>query len=150
MATSIPGAIANLVTALKAAPTLAAVTIYDGPPVKATGRKDYICVGYTPDTDTIAFQRSWAAIGARRQEEDYEIPCSALVWSGGTNMTVRRNLAFDLLDAVAAVLAADPTLGGVLRLAAINGPGSLGQTQTSAGAAADLRFVVECQTRINQ
>lgn len=148
MATSIPAAIANLVTGLRAWPALSGVTIYDGPPARATGRKDYLCIGYTPDTDTIEFDREWASLGALKQEEDFALPCSAMVWSGSTDMSVRRNRAFALLDEVAAFLATDRTLGGVLRLAAINGRGSLGQAQTQSGAAADLRFVIECQTRI--
>src|SRR5689334_17921159 len=102
-----PSAIAHLVTALRAASSRGGVTIYDGPPIQATGRKDYLCVGYTPDTDTIGWSREWAAIGQFRQEEDFTLPCSAMVWSGSTDMAVRRTRAFAILDAVAAVLAAD-------------------------------------------
>lgn len=148
MSTSIPAAIAHVVTGLRSWSPLSGVTVYDGPPVKVTGRKDYICIGHTPDTDAIGWTREWSQIGALRQEEDYDLPCSAMVWSGGTDMSIRRTRAFALLDEVAAFIATDRTFGGVLRSAAINKDGSLGQAQTAHGAAADLRFVIECQTRI--
>jgi hypothetical protein len=58
--------------------------------------------------------------------------------------------AFALLDLVSAAVAADPTLGGAVRVAAVFGNGSLAQAGTGSGAAAGIRFGVACQVRINQ
>jgi hypothetical protein len=83
-------------------------------------------------------------------EEDFTILCSLRSGSGDESLSARRTAAFALLDVVSAAVAADPTLGGAVRVAAVYGGGSLAQAETSSGAAAGIKFGVACQNRIDQ
>lgn len=149
MSTSIPAAIARLVTIVDAA-TDDTVTVHDGEPETAE-TPDWIAIGYDPGSElAVEFQREWGSLGQQRMEEDYSILCSLRSGSGDEDITARRVSAFALLDIVSAAVAADPTLGGAVRVAAVFGPGSLAQAGTKSGAAAGIRFRVACQVRINQ
>lgn len=149
MSTAIPAAIARLVSIVDAA-TPNTVTVHDGEPVTAE-TPDWIAIGYDPSSETaVEFNREWGAIGQRRMEEDFTILCSLRSGSGDEQISTRREAAFDLLDVVSAAVAADPTLGGAVRVAAVFGNGSLAQAGTGSGAAAGIRFGVACQNRIDQ
>lgn len=149
MSSSIPAALAQLVSIVDAA-TADTVTVHDGEPVTAE-TPDWVAIGYDPSSETaVDFDREWGAIGQQRIEEDYSILCSLRSGSGDEGITARRAAAFALLDVVSAAVAADPTLGGAVRVAAVYGSGSLSQAETGTGAAAGIRFRVACQVRINQ
>lgn len=149
MTSAIPAAMARLVAIIDAA-TADTVGVHDGKPINAE-TPDWIAVGYDPTSETaVDFNRDWAAIGAQRQEEDFDILCSLRSGSGDEQISLRRAAAFALLDIVSAAVAMDPTLGGAVRLAAVFGSGSLTQAETGTGGAAGIRFRVACQVRINQ
>lgn len=149
MSSSIPAAMARLVSIVDTA-TAASVTVHDGEPISAE-TPDWIAIGYDPSSETaVEFDRDWGALGQQRIEEDYSILCSLRSGSGDEGITARRTAAFALLDIVSAAVAADPTLGGAVRVAAVYGQGSLSQAETGSGAAAGIRFRVACQVRINQ
>lgn len=140
---------ARLVTIVDAA-TADTVTVHDGKPVTAE-TPDWIAIGYDPSSEeAVEFERSWAQLGQQRQEEDYSILCTLRSGSGDQALAARRLAAFALLDIVSAAVAADPTLGGAVRVAAVFGAGSLNQAETGTGAAAGIKFRVACETRIAQ
>lgn len=113
-----------------------------------------VIVGGGPETEgapEILFDREWAGLGAQRMDESFDIPCHLECASGDEDATALRDAAFDLLDDLTASLAADPTLGGLIDLgAAVFGRGSLTPVQRSKGASVAIRFLVHCETRINQ
>lgn len=149
MTSAIPAAITSLVAIIDAA-TADTVGVHDGKPETAE-TPDWIAVGYDPSSETaVDFTRDWAAIGAQRQEEDFDILCSLRSGSGDEVMSLRRARAFALLDTVSAAVATNPTLGGSVRVAAVFGSGSLSQAETGTGASAGIRFRVACEVRINQ
>lgn len=149
MSSSIPAAVARLVSIFDAA-TPDTTTVHDGKPETAD-TADWIAVGYDPSSETaVDFDRAWAGIGAQRQEEDFSVLCCLRSGTGDLDISSRRNAAFSMLDALSAAVAADPTLGGAVRLAAVFGQGSLAQAETGTGAAAGITFRVACETRINQ
>jgi hypothetical protein len=145
VSSAIPGALSALVAALQPI----GVQVFDGPPLLSEPR-DYICVGFDPNGDeAVDFDRDWSQLGARRQEERFDVLCSLATWSGDEDMTARRARAFDLFDAVCAAVAADFTLANTVRIASVLGTGSLVQVQDEFGASAGLRFRVTCQARID-
>lgn len=147
MASAVPGAIAALLQLLQAALDC---DVHDGPPV--TGATlDYVCVGHDPSggPDAVEFDREWAALGAQRREERFDILCVAGASSGDLAMLDRRVRVFALLDAVEAAIRTDFTLGGAVRIAQVLGSGSLLQEQDEFGSTAALRFRVTCHARIS-
>jgi hypothetical protein len=150
VSTAIPAAITALISTIQAASGLTGVTVHDGKPETAE-TPDWIAVGYDPQAETaVDFDREWAALGQQRMEEEFAIYCTLRSGSGDEVMSTRRARAFALLDIVSAAVAANPTLSGAVRVAAVHGQGSLLQAETGSGAAAGLRFRVDCQARISQ
>ena len=149
MATStIPAAIAALVSGLPGATGLTGVDVHDGPPM--TGEApDYVCIGFDPVEPLTAVEGDQvpASLGNRAREESYEIVCSLAAWSGDTAMSARRARAMQLLAAIEAWLRTNITLGGAVRTAQIASY-SLLQEQTDQGASAGVRFRIACSARL--
>src|SRR5205085_2816910 len=132
------------------AATADTVTVHDGEPTSAE-TPDWVAIGYDPGSElAVDFDREWAALGAQRAEENYSILCSLRSGSGDEALAARRTAAIGLLDTITTTVAADPTLGGAVRLAAVYGQGSLSQAETATGAAVGIRFRVACEVTINQ
>lgn len=145
MPSTVPAAIAALVTLCQTAVTDA--DVYDGPP---TGGDylDWVGVGYDPSGgDAVTVSTDWASLGTQRHEENYDITCTLGSASGDAVMTTRRARAYALLDAVAAGIAADYTLGGSVRIAHVTGH-SLLQDLDEQGLTAGIRFTVNVAARI--
>jgi hypothetical protein len=148
MSSTIPAAISALVTVIDTA-LGPSVQVHDGKPVSAE-TPDWVAVAYDPTAETaVEFDREWAQIGAQRLEEHYSILCTLRSGSGDERLVDRRAAAFTLLDAVTAAIAADYSLGGVVRTAAVLGSGQLDQAENRSGAAAGIRFRVQVEARIN-
>lgn len=149
MASTVDGAITALCALLSASGDLTGVTVHDGPPMTAE-TPEWIAIGYQPDTvDSVQLVYEWAALGQRHQEEHYDILCSLVSTSGDEAIAARRSRAIALRDAVAAVLADNPTLSDTVRIAHLSGA-TLRQQQTSQGALAGFTFTVSVQARISQ
>lgn len=148
MSSTVPAAISALITILDNA-LGSDVQVHDGKPETAE-TPDWVAVAYDPTSETaVEFDREWASIGAQRLEEHYDVLCTLRSGSGDEEIIDRRARAFALLDAVTAAIAEDYSLGGVVRVAAVLGPGSLDQSENRSGAAAGIRFRVKVEARIN-
>lgn len=159
---SIPDAIDNLITALKARVALAGVQIRDGYE-SSEYEIEAITVGGDSEDDSDAAvdgEQTPAQLGAQRREETYDLHCEVAVWSGDTDaagMRTARRRAFTLLAEVEQQLrgpAGDPTLGGAVRYAQLAGLIGLRQgpaydgTGQPAGLLARIPFTVRAAVRI--
>lgn len=153
MSTSaVPGAIDYLVatiTALCADP----VVVADGyAPVVANG--SLVLVGVDEQTGETQSTSVWAALGAKKQDEVFEIPLAIYCHSGDSSAKEVRDAAFAIFNPIRTSLVSDPTLGGVLQSPGIAEvtPARLVQTFTdteaNAGRLARIYFTVHCQSRL--
>lgn len=151
MATAIPAALAGLLEQIRDAVDPDLVSVHDGKP-EGDVLPDWIAIGYDPTEGATAveFAREWAGLGAEQIDEAFTIACVIRSGSGDDDHAAQRTAAIDLLDLVTAAVAADKTLGGAVRVAAVLGNGSIVQAETQAGAAAGVRFVVGCEATISQ
>lgn len=150
MSSTIPAAIDALLALARTA--LPAVTVHDGVPV-TVGTKDYLCVGYDPDSDlAVEFTQVAAAmrgLAGHTRREEYDVLCQLVAYSGDVKMGTRRTSAFALLAPIEDALRLNPSLSGALGSGgtAQLGGGQLAQVQTDKGAYIDLRFRVTCKAR---
>jgi hypothetical protein len=138
--TAIPQVLDALVAALRLA--LPAVDVFDGPQSGAVGGEG-IAVGTSREDNSVEF--TWPAADlAGGDAEHATIAC--LVWSGSGDSTYQaaRQRVAVLLDAVAAALAANRTLGGAVSSAWITG--GVWQQQAVTGVLVTCEFQVEIDT----
>lgn len=116
MGTSIGAAtdwlVANFTTAVATANPAAVVA--DNEPTKQAPA--YVSVGRTlpQDANGVAGSQVPLVMGLNKREEEYAIPCFAQATAPGPSQKAARDAAILLFDTCAHVVAADPTLGGVL------------------------------------
>ncbi|MER7953841.1 hypothetical protein [Streptomyces sp. NPDC096030] len=155
MATSaVPGAIAELLQILRAAPDLHEVPVVDGPPTDDQSDAELVAVGWHPDGDLSAeVVQSFNAAGARTRDEDFDISCWIDVWSGDSDFSAIRTRAYELLAVVENAIRASgadptaPTLNGAVLWAHLTRY-SLRQSFGDQGSQVSLPFVVTCRARI--
>lgn len=154
MATSsVPRAIAAVVTILRAAPSLADIEVIDGPPVDDQSMADQVFIGWAPDGEAAEFLQSFASAGARTRDENLTITGWLESWTGDDDIAARRERAFELLAAVENALRATdptptaPTLGGAVQWSEVT-RGVLRQSYTEQGAHVGIAFTVSCRARI--
>lgn len=146
MASTLDPAITGLVALLQVAPALSGVSVFDGVPTEET--PEWVAVGWSPGETTAAdITYDWAQIGAQRHEEQYDLLCSLATSSGDSDLPTRRGRAIALRDAVAAVLTANPTLSGAVRVAHMT-RAQLVQELPGTGSSAGFTFRVSCQARV--
>lgn len=138
---SIPDVIDALIVLGRSLPEFAKVSVLDGIPNGAT-HSDVLLIDGLGDT-TVDGQQSYAAIGRGRRKETYTVNCSISSERGGSDQRACRNRAFDLFDAYAGALEADPTLGGLVTCGQVSTVG-LEQTEpdTVKGRIAIVTFQV--------
>lgn len=120
------------------------VAVFDGGPIRDSEvTDDVIAIGYRPeDEDVVVDTRTREQMSAAPDDERYDILSVASSWRGRvTDQKTVRDRAYELVDLLAAQLAADQTLGGVVMRAYVSST-SLGQAQTTEGATATVRFTV--------
>ena len=143
-ASTLPGFITALVAALEAAPALSGVQVIDGPPVKYA-RQDAVAVGLTTEDLSVESTTGDAGLVARREQVD--VNCLARSWSGDDDLTARRGRVFSIIEAVGAVLAADPTVGGTVTRARLAGlVYSAARTGEGTGCMVEFRVRVDAFT----
>jgi hypothetical protein len=146
MASTVDTAIIALVSLLQAAPALSGVSVFDGPPTEEVA--EWIAVGWSPGEVTAAdITYEWAGLGAQRNEETYDLLCSLATSSGDVAVATRRARAIALRDAVAAVLTANPSLSGAVRIAHLS-RAQLLQELPGTGSSAGFTFRVSCAARV--
>jgi hypothetical protein len=139
---TIPACLDALVGAVQSA--LPGVQVIDGQPaIEVEG--DVVCIGFTgqPGEAAVTSTLTREVYARSPDREQYDIACLASSWRGDVNPKVVRDRAFELLDAVSGVLAADQTLGGTVLRARLSAE-MVGQEQTSEGAVCTVGFTVHC------
>jgi hypothetical protein len=150
----IPAAIDGLVSALRAAPALDGVVVFDGPPPRDLTDRDLVAVGWQLGGDSSAeMTQDFASAGARTRDETFAVACWLEAWTGDIDVGLRRARAFVLLGAVEEVLRGTnsnptaPTLGGAVLWAHLT-QASLLQQNTQDGVRVGIAFTVTCRARI--
>lgn len=149
---AIPAIIDALITTLDAA--LPGVEVIDGMGATDTGAQRLLFVGLSdPDADrpaeAAASDQAWAWLGHMQRDETATVHLVAVAWNGDGDQKRARDEAFGIVDAVAAAITTDPTLGGVVvQVRAVEGL-SLTQAQTDAGALAYVPVSLSCRARLS-
>lgn len=155
MATSsIPAAVAALVSACQAAPALSGVKIFDGPRVTDNDlvNPDRLYVGDSVDAEpAVVGEQDFAQLGGQTRDETFSIVLTAEAWKGDPDMAARRSRAFAMMAAVENLLrppAGDMTLAGTVLWAHVAGGIAVDQTQSDRGSVCSVTFRVACRARI--
>lgn len=140
---TVPACLKALVaTARRANPGAAVI---DGQPeMHQVDADDILCIGFTgePGEAAVESTRSQQQGTADPDRETYTVTCLAASWRGhDTDPEVVRDCAYDLINALAAELAVDPTLGGAVARTRLS-TDQFAQAQTDRGATAVVRFTV--------
>lgn len=142
MATStIPAAIDWLVAAFSAAVPDATVT--DGQPINMAD--DLIMVAFTgePGAPAVQVTRDRESMSGVPEREQYEITCMVSAWKGVMDdVKTVRDRAFELVDAMAAELRTDQTLGGIALSARLS-VANIAAYFTTDGVSVDVQVTVE-------
>lgn len=144
---SVPAAIAALVTAFKTspAPGLAGVPVRYGPELTAASGTEAVAVGYTGDQneDVVTGTASPEGMAVLPDRERYAVMCAAEVIDPGGDVPAAVARVYALHAACGAAIAVDHTLGrAVLRASLGIGSLQLQQTETGSGARARVVFPV--------
>jgi len=148
----VPDAIDAVVSAL----TAAGVTpVYDGPVITGDQPDVAVYVGYDGDPTgdmaaTAGWSQSWAALGAQRKDEQFDVLCCVVAYSGETGVKARRDAVFATLADVEDALRTQVNIGLGLPqpTQAAFETGQLFQEQGPAGLQCRVPFVVSVKTRI--
>lgn len=143
---TIPACLDALVAAARRALPGPDVQVTDGQPVDDIS-DDIMCIGFTGDPDDVAVQstRTQRQGTPDPDRESYDITCLASSWAGQEHDPKPvRDRAYGLVNALAAELASDPTLGRAVGRCRIS-TDSFAQGQTDRGAVAVVRFVVHVE-----
>ena len=137
---TIPACLDALVQAVQLA--LPGVQVIDGQPVEEL-QPDVVMVGFTgqPGEAAITSTLTREVFARSPDREQYDIACLASSWRGDVDPKVVRDRAFELVDAVAGVLAADQTLGGAVLRARLSAESVIPE-QTTDGATCTVGFTV--------
>jgi hypothetical protein len=144
---SIPAVLDYLVAGISA--HLPDVQVEDGQPIET--EPDLICIGFTGTPGEVAVVNTLSQQGLARDpsREAYEITNLASAWDGGTDAKAVRDRCFALLGEVAAFLASDPMLGGLVMQARLSTQ-ALAPEQTTKGATATVQFVIAIDAFANR
>lgn len=153
MATSAqPAFVAAVIAALKAAPSLSSVRIFDGIEIDYSYPGDAIAIGHdgNMDTDEVvagSIRQEYKQLGAISKFEDGSI--NGFLWSanGGSDITSRRVQAFALLGYLENVVRADVSFGGVVMYSGLE-TGNVTYRQTTVGAAVGITFTITYRAKI--
>jgi hypothetical protein len=143
MGSTVPAVLDYLVAGL-AAVADDQTLVLDGQLVRPDGgvENDYIAFGYNPDPESPAVESADDTFFGPGFEENYEIFCQVGTWTGDAVTKISRDRAFTLLDLVTGFVLADTKLGGLVMSARPLSKGVI-QTQSSAGAAVSIPFVIQ-------
>lgn len=143
--------VAMFTTAIVAGEVLAAeggAVVLDGPAVQDEPKR-YVVVGDEGEDEEsdVAIERTWAGLGAQALDEVAQIPCSAIAWSGDTDLSARRREAFELYSACEAAHRADLNFGGLVLFSRIADV-TYRPFANERGTGARVRFTIEYKARI--
>ena len=148
--TAFPTLVANIITAFKAAPSLADVVIYDGIEIDETFPGDFIAVGHDGsdegDVQAVDIRQSYDQLGAKKMFEDGLINCVLVTQDGTSDITARRVRAFALLSAVDTVIRTDPSFSSACLYSGLENHATQYRL-TNAGAAVVITFTIAYRAR---
>ena len=143
---TVPACLKALVAAAERANPDAVVTL--GQPTRGQAlADDVICVAFTgePEEAAVISSRERQQGATAPDRESYDVQCIASSWRGNSDDPIPvLDATFGLIDAFAAELAADQTLGGVVMTCRISAD-STAQVQTDRGATTVGRFTVHVE-----
>lgn len=146
-ASTIPAAITALVeVATNAIADQPKFVVYDGPP-RPTTAQGYVAIGYMPSTTGERVVEATSAIrglSVARNQESYDIAGQASFWQGAGDISDVRETVFAVLDAIAAALEADKTMGRAVMQAVLSVTG-YEPTVPSAGPTVTADFLVHIE-----
>lgn len=142
MATStIPALKAALLALLAARANLSGVQVVWGAPLPNPGREFIALAGTEGEQQT-------AAIGRLRREEEYRLTIYCSTLREGQNQQACTERAFALVAEVEDAVRADPSIGGVVRTALVDGPFTLEEGATDSHRTALVTISLLCTARI--
>lgn len=142
MATStIPALKAALLSLLAARAGLAGVQVVYGAPLPNPGR-EFISLGGTDGS------QETAALGRLRREEEYRLTIYVSVLREGQDQQAATERVFALVAEVEDAVRADPSVGGVVRTALLDGPFTLEEGATDTHRTALVTVSLLCNARI--
>lgn len=113
-----------------------------------TGSDDIVCIAFTgePGEAAVTSNREQEQGHTAPDRESYDVQCLSSSWRGQDDATAQEVLdrAYEMVNALAAELAADATLGGAVGRTWIS-TDALAQAQTERGAVATVRFTVHVE-----
>jgi hypothetical protein len=126
--------------------TLAApdALVVDGQPVHDYDTPDLVLVGFTgtPGAVSVTGTLDREQMAVEPDREQYEITCMVSAWKGAEDdVKAVRDRAYEIVDAIAADLAQDSQLGGLVMSARLS-TSNLAQYYTDGGVSADVQVVV--------
>lgn len=124
------------------------VEVFDGPAVTGDAPTSYVTVGYAQDEDSAgSFTKERAPLIDGLDEETGAVRCELVVWSGDADLGPVRAHAFDLIDALDAVVSADQTLGVLMPSSTARVVVDVLPVQNQSGVVQRLPFSVEYLAR---
>ncbi|MEU3899739.1 hypothetical protein [Streptomyces sp. NPDC045251] len=144
----VPELIDALVGRFKTEDGLSDAGVTDGPELSASGRDDWVLVGYDGDQDgeylAAVTEEAWAALDPSRQRT-LQITVTLLARSGDGDVRAARARVYAMKRVIQDVLYADPSVNLPGAQCAI-GATSLHQPQTDVGVQARLVLTLVCRT----
>lgn len=116
--------------------------VSDGQPINLYD--DMVMVGFTgtPGGTSVTDTRETAQMASSPDREQYDITNVVSAWKGvADDVKAVRDRAYELVDAMAAELASDPQLGGLVMLARLTS-GNLAQYFTEDGVSVDVTITI--------
>lgn len=117
--------------------------VFDGPPTEEM-QADLVMVGfaYPPGTPAVTDTRTRQQYANSPDTESYDVANLVCAWPGGeTDLKTARDRAFAMVDAIAAGLAEDPLLGGLVKRARLSADSYVPE-QTTSGAAVTVPVTI--------
>lgn len=134
---------------------LPTVTVFDGHGITEDSFDNFVMVGVgDPHSDSPPTsgesEQEWAGLGAKRSDEEGTITCCAVSWNGESEgLGKARAEMRSMLDALAAVHVADPTLGvGPVMWTRFGGRTTTTQIQADDGSSLVQYFEIKFKARV--
>ncbi|OLE27975.1 MAG: hypothetical protein AUG44_08785 [Actinobacteria bacterium 13_1_20CM_3_71_11] len=149
MESRIPATVDAIVTALQTA----GLNVLDGP-VLTGDPSDVVLIGFDGDNEgeqqAATNTQTWAGIGAKKRDEEFEIIGAICVLVGGSDPSWKstRDRTFSYLETMGQTLRANPSLGQSPPFVAELIPGDYFQENTTVGYQARIVFRIHVKTRV--
>lgn len=88
--------------------------VFDGADLRDTDSQRAVVIGSTATFDDVRITDASLSYGLDSREEPFDLACSALRWSGDSDIPGMRADVFAVVDDVDELLRADPQLGGAV------------------------------------